>query len=344
MPEGARNGARRQQPRTREGTMIAPIRNIVVGVATLGVDDAGSGHNGEDPVLASAVALARSPGAALHVAHVHEMPTPLLSAYAEYDPYLDPDFRTAYCRDQLTRLERITAEHGYDRIRCHSIEGSPGRALVELAAREKADLVMVGATRRGRFWRNLLGTTADRVIRGSPVPVLVIHQPFDAPVHRVLLTTDLSDESAQLHDRGADVAAALFGEHLGLRTLMVVWFDALLPPPLREDALKEAAEAELRDFVAERPRREAIEPRVRFGEVAREIDREADEWNADLLVLGTHGRSGFSRLALGSTAAAALRGARCNALVVPRAALRVEEPRPAREPVMTEPVVAMTTG
>ncbi|HET7464034.1 MAG TPA: universal stress protein, partial [Longimicrobium sp.] len=292
--------------------MITPIRNIVVGVATLGEDDAGGGRQGEDPVLAPAVALAKSLGATLHVVHVHEMPPPLVSAWAQYAPYADPGFRAQYCRDQLARLQRMTAGYDYARIRCHSIEGSAGHTLVEVAAREHAELVVVGATRRGRFWRNLLGTTADRVIRGSPVPVLVMHQPFVRPVRRVLLTTDLSDESAQLHDRGADTAARLFGGGLELRTLMVVWFDALLPPPLKEDALKDAAEAELRDFVAERTGGAAITPRVRFGEVAREIDREAQEWNADLLVLGTHGRSGFSRLALGSTAAAALRGAACN--------------------------------
>ena len=324
--------------------MITPIRNIVVGVATLGEDDAGGGRHGEDPVLAPAVALAKALGATLHVVHVHEMPAPFLSAYAQYAPYVDPGFRTQYCRDQLARLERMTAGYDYGRIRSHSIEGSPGRTLVEVAVREKAELVMVGATRRGRFWRNLLGTTADRVIRGSPVPVLVIHQPFVRPVRRVLLTTDLSDESAQLHDCGAETAARLFGGTLELRTLMVVWFDALLPPPLKEDALKDAAEAELRQFVAERPRGSGITPCVRFGEVAREIGREADEWHADLLVLGTHGRSGFSRLALGSTAAAALRGASCNVLVVPRAALKVEVPEIVIEPGLVAPEPAVALG
>jgi nucleotide-binding universal stress UspA family protein len=311
--------------------MITPIRNIVAGVATLAAEDAGGGQHGVDPVLAPAVELARSLGATLHVVHVHEMPSPLLNAYAGYGSYEDEDVRALFCRDLLARLEQMTAGLGYDRIRCHSIEGSPGRTLVEAAVREKADLVVVGATRRGRFWRNLLGTTADRVIRGSPVPVLVVHQPFAAPVHRVLLTTDLSAESALLHDRGADTAALLFGEHLEMRTLSVVWFDAMLPPPLQPETLYDAACAELAEFVAERPRGERIEPRVRFGEVSTEIGREAQEWNADLLVLGTHGRTGFSRLALGSTAAAALRGASCNVLVVPRAALRATEPAPVRE-------------
>jgi nucleotide-binding universal stress UspA family protein len=324
--------------------MPEPIRNIVVGVATLEHDDPATVHAGEDPVLAPAVELARALNATLHVVHVYEMPTPVLAAYAQYVPYVDDDFRQKYCHDLLTRLQRQVARFGYDRIRCHSIEGSPGRTLVEVATREKAGLVIVGATRRGRFWRNLLGTTADRVIRGSPVPVLVVHQPFARPVRRVLLTTDLSHESARLHDRGADAAVSLFGAGLELRTLMVVWFDVLLPPPLKEDALREAAEAELRDFVAERPRAAQITPRVRFGEVAREVVREAEEWGADLIVLGTHGRSGFSRLALGSTAAATLRGATCNVLVVPRAAVAVPQPAVEQVPALAigpQPALAM---
>ncbi|HEX6748900.1 MAG TPA: universal stress protein [Longimicrobium sp.] len=313
--------------------MPESIRTIVVGVATLAHDDPAHPHAGEDPVLAPAVELARGLGALLHVVHVYEIPTPVLAAYAQYVPYVDEELRGRYGRDVLARLEAQVARFGYDRIRCHSVEGSPGRTLVELASREHAGLIVVGATRRGRFWRNLLGTTADRVIRGSPVPVLVVHQPFAAPVRRVLLTTDLSHESARLHDRGADTAVALFGDRLALRTLMVVWFDVLLPPPLKEDALREEAQAELRAFVAERPRGARIEPRVRFGEVAREVVREAEEWQADLVVLGTHGRSGFSRLALGSTAAATLRGACCNVLVVPRAAVAVA-PRLVAEPAL----------
>jgi nucleotide-binding universal stress UspA family protein len=310
--------------------MSAKIRNIVVGVATLTEGDPA----GVDPVLAPAVELARSLGATLHVAHVYELPYSLVSAYAAYTPYLDSGFRQQYCEDVLHRLEKDVRRFGYDNLRCHSIEGSAGRALVELAAREEADLIVVGATRRGRLWRNLLGTTADRVIRGSNVPVLVLHGPFGTRVRRVLLTTDLSPESAVLHDRGADTAVALFGGTLDLRTVMVVWFDTLLPPPLKEDALKDAAEAELREWMQMRPRADELEAKVRFGEVSREIVREAEEWGAQLIVLGTHGRSGFSRLALGSTAAATLRAAGCNVLVVPRAAARAEVEQAVKVPAM----------
>jgi nucleotide-binding universal stress UspA family protein len=64
-----------------------------------------------------------------------------------------------------------------------------------------------------------------------------------------------------------------------------------------------------------------------MGNTALEIAREADEWKADLLVLGTHGRSGFRQLWLGGTAISALRAAACNVLMVPPAApARRDEP------------------
>jgi nucleotide-binding universal stress UspA family protein len=57
--------------------------------------------------------------------------------------------------------------------------------------------------------------------------------------------------------------------------------------------------------------------RLREGGVAREILRDAESAGADLIVMGTHGRSGFERLALGSVTEKILRKATCPVLAVP---------------------------
>ena len=57
---------------------------------------------------------------------------------------------------------------------------------------------------------------------------------------------------------------------------------------------------------------------VREGQAAAEIADMAISMNADLLVIGTHGRSGFERLLLGSVTEKVLRKARCPVLTVPR--------------------------
>jgi nucleotide-binding universal stress UspA family protein len=54
----------------------------------------------------------------------------------------------------------------------------------------------------------------------------------------------------------------------------------------------------------------------RIGDAANEILRAAGEWNADLLVLGSHGRDGVARMILGSVAEKVMRRASCPVLVI----------------------------
>ena len=55
--------------------------------------------------------------------------------------------------------------------------GVPYREIVDLAANERADLVLIGTHGRGGLDRALLGSVADRVVRLSPCPVLTVRQP-----------------------------------------------------------------------------------------------------------------------------------------------------------------------
>lgn len=71
-------------------------------------------------------------------------------------------------------------------------------------------------------------------------------------------------------------------------------------------------------FVAESGDKVKVETLVIEGTAAGEITRLASELPADLLVMGTHGRSGFDRLLLGSVTEKVLRKARCPVLTVPR--------------------------
>jgi nucleotide-binding universal stress UspA family protein len=61
------------------------------------------------------------------------------------------------------------------------VTGPPADQLVSHAESWKADVVIVGNHNRGQISRFLLGSTADRVVRRSPCPVLVVREPQDAP-------------------------------------------------------------------------------------------------------------------------------------------------------------------
>ena len=65
---------------------------------------------------------------------------------------------------------------------------------------------------------------------------------------------------------------------------------------------------------------------LREGEPGREIVASADEWGADLLVMGTHGRGRVATFLLGSTAESVIRGAHCPVLTVAHDPLHAQRP------------------
>jgi len=181
--------------------MPPSIRTIVAGVATV---------NESDPILAPAIALAEATGAQLHLVHAFELPDPFLSAYAR-DGILGPEFGAGY-RDELRNrlVERVAAVGTTARIHCHAVTGSVSDGLCTQAEKLAADVLVIGATRSGKLLRTILGSTAERVVRGAKVPVMVLRKPLAMPVSRVLLTTDMSEFSANVHDRAVDLIEGLF--------------------------------------------------------------------------------------------------------------------------------------
>lgn len=296
-------------------------RTIVVGVAALDELDA---------ALAHAVRLADGIGARLHVVHVVE--TPDTTVFAGGGPFalasldsvsLARAYATRIGEDLLPRLEAQVRRFAQDptRISVHALAGVPHAQLTSFASEVEADLLVVGATRRDRIWREFLGTTAERVLRGSRVPVLVLQGPIFQPVKRVLMTTDLSDLSAGVHDRAVEVLEMLFPQDPpALRSLLVVEPGAALASSLPIETVEQLGRAAVERFLAERRPGPVVEARARVGDPRDEIIVEAQAWQADLLVLGTHGRKGLSRYVFGSVAAAVLRDANRNALVIPAAA------------------------
>ena len=88
----------------------------------------------------------------------------------------------------------------------------------------------------------------------------------------------------------------------------------MLELPQARAAIKEALDAVLAPF---NQSGHTIPLHTTEGDAAKEIVRRATEWNADLIIVGTHGRSGYDRLALGSVAEKVLRKAPCPVLTLP---------------------------
>ena len=284
----------------------------------------------EDRALLAAAAVAKGCGGELHLVHGYEVPR-----FFTLSPELAigyPVAGDAYREGVLEELETAAwAAVGEDSAVFHAAEGAPGACVLEVAAKVGADLVVVGAARASKLRRMILGTTAQRVLREAKVPVLVVRAPAARPVERVLLTCDLSDPGAAVHESALAAVEWVFGRPGAVRSLYVLpW--SVVPPPLMRSAVEEAARRELGELLRRRtPPGYAVEPEVRVGVPAEEIVTEAREWGADLVVVGTHARGWGARLVLGSVAEATLRDAPCNVLAIPPSAAAALAPDPASE-------------
>jgi nucleotide-binding universal stress UspA family protein len=144
-------------------------------------------------------------------------------------------------------------------------------------------------------------------------------------IRRILCPIDFSDHAR----RALDHAMAIARWHKATVTVLHVFAPmpaaavglgpmglepAVLAPVDYEQLL-----AETKAFAAsEAASGVPVEARVRGGVPAAEILDEATSLQADLLVIGTHGRSGFERALLGSVAEKVLRKARCPVMTVPK--------------------------
>ncbi|MGE0815266.1 MAG: universal stress protein [Vicinamibacterales bacterium] len=148
-----------------------------------------------------------------------------------------------------------------------------------------------------------------------------------APVSlgRVLCPTDFSTFAAAALDVAAALAAS-YGSQV--RVLHVVTPFPITAPfldvPGNARLYESAAEQARRALAAEAARVESpgftIDTELREGPAVQEILTAAEDWKADLIVLGSHGRGGFERLVLGSITEKVLRKASTAVLVVPGAA------------------------
>ena len=134
------------------------------------------------------------------------------------------------------------------------------------------------------------------------------------PARHILIATDFSDEAQSALD-----LAITYARHFGAQLHL---FHALSAPELDVTRLLADARSLAGPDVA-------VKVASTPGDPAREILRYATSHAIDLIVMGTHGRSGVSRVLLGSVADRVLRGAACAVLVVPSRAIP-DEAGPAR--------------
>jgi nucleotide-binding universal stress UspA family protein len=300
-----------------------PLRTVLIGSSL---------EDESDQVVRAGLAVARSAGAQVYLVHAAPFEPPLAGFEwgAGSEIFREQTAtREEKLREQIERLGIGAGELAGTAV----VAGAPHRVLSDAAGTARADLLVVGATGSGPLAAELLGSTADRVLRKALCPVLLVRGELQVPPRRVLAAVDLSTLSGDAFRCGLHLLAQITkGEAVQVRAVYSLNFlDALALQRERGASSSEEAERfsaeELRRFVQEN-RAEApfeIETALLSGEARFEVVRELNEHPVDLVILGTHGRGGLDRLILGSVAATVARKAPCSVLMIsPEAALGEE--------------------
>jgi nucleotide-binding universal stress UspA family protein len=278
--------------------------------------------------LKTARALADARGAALAVVHV-------LASIGDVQPFFPQSY--GINATNLLELERLAGEALERRVAevegCSDVErfvelGAPYAEIVRRAEAWSADLVVVGSRGRTGISRAMLGSVAEHVVRAAHCAVLVARPARGSGV--VMAATDLSDPSLPAVARAAEEArlrgARLVVMHAMERSLAAYGAGAaallgnVAPSPTAED--HEQMRSSLVTLLGDAMRRFGAEGEalVLDGGAVASVVRAVEEQKADLLVVGSHGRTGLARLLLGSVAEKLVRLADCSVLVVRKAA------------------------
>lgn len=256
-----------------------------------------------DDVMQHAAFAARVYGADLHILHVHESSSASDVDEAEFQARLDAHARQLRDAGGEVAVNVVTVVRNGE---------APAPEIIDYATEEGIDLIVIGTHGRRGVRRMFMGSVAEEVLRSAPCPVLTVRHddaplPQPRPPRRVLVPIDFSEFGI------ASLRAAKRFVDDGGEVVLVHAVEEFVPPgvygleypsyhDLRADIdqharreMEEMARSELGDAVRYR-----IELQTGYAPVA--IVEFADEIDADLVVMSTHGRSGIERMLLGSVA------------------------------------------
>jgi universal stress protein E len=199
--------------------------------------------------------------------------------------------------------------------------GRPADGVMAEATKTTPAMIVVGTV--GQSWLQdvFFGRTANQLVRESHLPILAVPPGTKvASPKKILVAVDLSDCGDRALTQAKELAA-LFGATLDVVHAVDVDaqsapLSALVPPiQLRFDEIVASRKAGLDKRMGDL-NVEGAALHIEFGRPDRVIKEAAEKLGADFVVMGTHGRQGFSRFFLGSTAERILRATSVPTLVV----------------------------
>lgn len=251
-----------------------------------------------DRVFDRAAILARQNHAALHFVHV-------------VDSKLLPDrYLQVQVSEAQTRFEHEVGDSGVDRELQTSVtvvSGEPVKAIVGEAQDKQAELVLMGLSLDTTLAGIIRGSTIDKVVRRAHCPVLVVKTRARRPYSKIAVAVDLSEPSR----RAVDFALRIFPDaefsiiHVDETTQLGQNADYLGSPAgiARQHQIEDMVTARFLAAGRDRPGT-ASGPVLVFGngKAANVLQEKIAQLSLELVVMGTHTRTGVTKMFLGSVA------------------------------------------
>ncbi len=203
--------------------------------------------------------------------------------------------------------------------------GDPFQTICETAAELDVDLVVLGAYRREFLKDAFVGTTAERVMRISRRPVLLVNQAATGPYTKPMVAVDFSDMTAEVLNVAKKLGLTTAAEFSVVHAFLPFPSDRLtiLAPgetvsPAQVAQCQQAALETLKAAVTEAGVSVAPHQLIaEDGDGAKVVREAVRDRQADLVVMGTSGQGGIKRMLIGSVAGRLLRDLECDMLAVP---------------------------
>jgi len=274
---------------------------------------------GSHHAMLQAARLAREADAELVLAHAWHLPP---VAYAELA------FPADAVQSMLDDAERRLAESAAEvrrldipRVTTQLLTGVPWDQIVELLRRDPAfGIAVLGTRGRSGLDRVLLGSVAEKVVRHAPCPVLTVPDRGQVSGFKdILCPVDFSESSRNAVALAAEIAASR-GSRITLLHVIELPIAYSGEPPIEgllADLDKRAAallEEWARSLGAKLSQPVVTRSRIGYpgAQILSVLDKDA---TFDLVVMGSHGRTGLRRMLLGSVAEKVVRHACCPVLV-----------------------------
>jgi len=283
-----------------------------------------------DAAVNYAVGLAANYDARIHLLHVVAPLVPTAYEYA-IDTTAIMDSIEKNATEEMKTLAARAKEAGV----CADMElriGDVYDQIKECIEAETPDLVVMGTHGRRGVERWFMGSTTEKLMRHSPVPLLTISASGEkvatAPrFRRILVTTDFSDGTADALAHAFSVAQ----ENDSRIMLLHVVHDATADVSGKyRDSLIKGVDKQLKDLISAEARNWCdVVICVKTGVPYRIILRTLEDEKVDLLVMNIHGKGMLDRALLGSTAERVVRAASCPVMLIPPMKRKLKRrPRP----------------